>query len=47
VPDGAFEAAATVLGEKQLVDLTIAIGVMDTYNRIAISFRAMPVALAG
>src|SRR3712207_5706271 len=47
VPDRAFEVAATAFGEKQLADLTIAIGLMNAYNRIAISFRATPMALAG
>ena len=46
VPDSAFEAAAAVFGEKQLADLTIAIGLMNAYNRISISFRATPMALA-
>src|SRR5918997_3777892 len=46
VPDSAFEAAAAVFGEKQLADLTIAIGLMNAYNRIAISFRATPMAVA-
>ena len=46
VPDSAFEAAAAVFGERQLADLTIAIGLMNAYNRVAISFRAAPMALA-
>ena len=46
VPDSAFEAAAAVFSEKQLADLTIAIGLMNAYNRVAISFRATPMALA-
>ncbi len=46
VPDSAFEAAAAVFSEKQLADLTIAIGLINAYNRIAISFRATPVGLA-
>ena len=46
VPDSAFEAAAAVFGEKQLADLTIAIGLMNAYNRMAISFRATPMAVA-
>ena len=46
VPDSAFEAAAAVFSEKQLADLTIAIGLMNAYNRMAISFRATPMALA-
>ena len=46
VPDSAFQAAAAVFGEKQLADLTIAVGLMNAYNRVAISFRATPMALA-
>ena len=46
VPDSAFEAAAAVFSEKQLADLTIAIGLMNAYNRVAIAFRATPMALA-
>jgi AhpD family alkylhydroperoxidase len=42
VPDEAFSAAAAIFDEKQLTDLTIAIGLMNTYNRMAISFRATP-----
>jgi len=37
VPDSAFEEAAAMFGEKQLADLTIAISLMNAYNRIAIS----------
>lgn len=42
VPDAAFQAASAVFSEKELADLTIAIGLMNTYNRMAISFRAVP-----
>ncbi|HSV80854.1 MAG TPA: carboxymuconolactone decarboxylase family protein [Ramlibacter sp.] len=45
VPDAAYQAASTVFGERELVDLTIAIGLMNTYNRMAISFRNTPQAL--
>jgi AhpD family alkylhydroperoxidase len=45
VPDGAYDAARNVFDEKQLVDLTIAIGLMNTYNRLAISFRNTPQAV--
>ncbi|HEV2675489.1 MAG TPA: carboxymuconolactone decarboxylase family protein [Aliidongia sp.] len=45
VPDSAYEAARAVFDEKQLVDLTIAIGLMNTYNRMAISFRNTPQAV--
>lgn len=47
VSDSAYEAAAAVFGEKPLADLTIAIGMMNAYNRMAISFRAVPMAVAG
>jgi AhpD family alkylhydroperoxidase len=46
VPDSAFAAASSVFGEKQLADLTIAIGLMNAFNRISISFRATPMSLA-
>jgi AhpD family alkylhydroperoxidase len=46
VPDSAYEAAAAAFGEKQLADLTIAIGLMNAYNRMAISFRQPPMAAA-
>ena len=42
VPTADYEAAATVFGERELVDLTLAIGLMNIYNRMAISFRAVP-----
>jgi alkylhydroperoxidase family enzyme len=45
VPDSAYEAARAVFEEKQLVDLTIAIGLMNAYNRMAISFRNTPQAV--
>lgn len=45
VPDEAYEAARAVFDERELVDLTIAIGLMNTYNRMAISFRKTPQAV--
>lgn len=45
VPDEAFQAARAVFAEKELVDLTIAIGLMNVYNRMAISFRNTPQAV--
>lgn len=45
VPDSAYKAAREVLDEKQLVDLTIAISLMNSYNRMAISFRNTPQAV--
>src|ERR1700688_1984894 len=44
-PDEAYEAARTVFEERELVDLTIAIGLMNVYNRMAISFRNTPQAV--
>jgi AhpD family alkylhydroperoxidase len=41
----AYEAALATFGAKSLVDLTIAIALMNAYNRVAISFRATPMAL--
>ena len=35
-----------MFNEKQLVDLTIAVSLMNAYNRMAISFRATPQAVA-
>jgi len=45
VPDAAYEAARKVFAEKELVDLTIAISLMNAYNRMAISFRNTPQAV--
>jgi len=42
IPDDEFKAISTVFGEKEIVDLTIAIGLMNTFNRIAIGFRRPP-----
>src|SRR5215813_10961348 len=42
VPDEPFQAARTVFEEKELVDLTISISLMNAYNRMAISFRNTP-----
>jgi AhpD family alkylhydroperoxidase len=42
VPDADYQAAAAIFEPKQLADLTIAIGLMNAYNRIAVSFGARP-----
>jgi AhpD family alkylhydroperoxidase len=42
VPDQAYQAARAVFEERELVDLTLAIGLMNAYNRMAISFRNTP-----
>jgi AhpD family alkylhydroperoxidase len=46
VPDDEFEAVSKHFDEKELVDLTIAISMMNAYNRIAISFRSVPAGAA-
>jgi len=46
-PDSAYAAASLHFDEKELVDLTIAIGLMNAYNRMAISFRVRPAAVMG
>lgn len=43
-PDADFEKARIHFNEKELADLTIAIGLMNAYNRMAIGFRATPAA---
>lgn len=42
VPDDAYKAARETFDEKGLVDLTIAISLMNAHNRMAISFRNTP-----
>jgi AhpD family alkylhydroperoxidase len=39
VPDEAYAGARATFTEKQLADLTIAVGLIGAYNRLAISFR--------
>ena len=45
VPQSDYEAARLVFSDREMVDLTIAIGLMNTYNRMAISFRNVPGAI--
>ncbi len=45
VPDADYAAAAAVFEEKELVDLVLAISLMNAYNRMAISFRSVPAAV--
>jgi AhpD family alkylhydroperoxidase len=44
VPDADYEAAAAEFGDKELADLTYAIGLMGAFNRLGISFRTPPAA---
>jgi len=43
-PDADYAQALAVWGDKGLVDLTVAISLMNAYNRMAISFRMTPAA---
>ena len=45
VPDADFQAVAAHFTEKELADLTLAVALMNTYNRMAITFRTPPDAL--
>lgn len=40
VPDDVFEMASAQFTEEELVDLTLAVTVINSYNRINIAFRA-------
>jgi AhpD family alkylhydroperoxidase len=42
IPDADYAAAQAVFNEAELSNLTIAIGLMNAYNRIAISARKTP-----
>jgi AhpD family alkylhydroperoxidase len=42
VPDPDYFAAREAFEEQELADLTIAVGLMNAYNRLAISFRNVP-----
>jgi AhpD family alkylhydroperoxidase len=46
VPDADYEAAAAEFSEKELADLTYAIGLMNAFNRFGITFRSTPAAAA-
>jgi AhpD family alkylhydroperoxidase len=41
-PDDVFERVSAQFSEKEIVDLTYAIASINTWNRIAIAFRAVP-----
>ncbi|HBL65653.1 MAG TPA: alkylhydroperoxidase [Achromobacter sp.] len=44
VPDEDYAAAAAEFSDKELADLTYAIGLMNAFNRLGVSFRATPAA---
>ena len=42
VPDDVYERVRAQYSEKEIVDLTLAVGMINLWNRIAISLRAVP-----
>jgi AhpD family alkylhydroperoxidase len=44
-PDMDYQVVAAQFNEKELVDLTIAIGLINVYNRLSIGFRRAPEAV--
>jgi AhpD family alkylhydroperoxidase len=44
VPDADYEAAAAEFSDQELADLTYAIGLMNAFNRLGVSFRVSPAA---
>ena len=44
VPDADYAAATAEFGDKELADLTYAIGLMNAFNRFGVTFRAKPAA---
>ena len=44
VPDADYEAAAAEFSDKELADLTYAIGLMNAFNRLGVAFRSTPAA---
>jgi AhpD family alkylhydroperoxidase len=44
VPDADYDAAAAEFSDKELADLTYAIGLMNAFNRFGITFRTPPAA---
>lgn len=44
VPDADYAAAAAEFSDKELTDLTYAIGLMNAFNRLGITFRTPPAA---
>ena len=42
VPDDVYEQARTQFNEGELVDLTMAVSTISSWNRLAVSFRQVP-----
>ena len=46
VPDADYDAAAAAFTDRELADLTYAIGLMNAFNRFGVTFRSTPAATA-
>ena len=46
VPEAEYDVAAAEFSDKELADLTYAIGLMNAFNRFGIAFRSTPAAVA-
>ncbi len=46
IPDALYDEALRELGEKDLVELTLAVATINAWNRMAIAFRAEPTTVA-
>jgi AhpD family alkylhydroperoxidase len=46
IPDADYEAAAAEFSDKELADLTYAVGLINLFNRLGIGFRTPPAAAA-
>ena len=44
IPDADYQAAAAEFNDKELTDLTYAIGLMNAFNRFGVAFRSTPAA---
>jgi AhpD family alkylhydroperoxidase len=44
VPDADYQAAMAEFNDKELADLTYAIGLMNAFNRLGVTFRSKPAA---
>ncbi|KTC82633.1 carboxymuconolactone decarboxylase family protein [Legionella cherrii] len=42
VPDNVYQEALTCFSEKELIDLTMAIIAINSWNRLSVSFRKLP-----
>jgi AhpD family alkylhydroperoxidase len=46
VPDADYQQALAVLGEQELADVTVAVALMNAFNRFGVALRMQPAALA-